>query len=57
MKANSKVTFKMGVLKGKVGILLAKNKCKEKGKRAVQVEGEVVCITESNIIELKKDQN
>lgn len=57
MKANSKVTFKMGVWKGKVGILLAKNKCKEKGKRAVQVEGEVVCITESNIIELKKDQN
>lgn len=44
----------MGVWKGKVGILLAKNKCKKKGKRAVEIDGEVHCISETNIVPIDK---
>lgn len=49
MKANSKVTVLMGIHKGKVGTLLAKNKCKIKGKRAVQIGEEVYCFHEFNL--------
>lgn len=39
----------MGHHKGKVGTMLAKNKCKIKGKRAVQIGDEVYCFHEFNL--------